>query len=147
MLIIINQQDTSGLFIFKFYCIFPVEFPTNVSCNIEMQSIFLMGSIDVQFIDAMRTLIESVYSYAFQSQFNGSHISKALFDINLRIDQSPNKTFTISDHEVDQTKCFGSDSIYDQKYVQLILTSRLETNSICNLFHGFVTVLYESIKW
>lgn len=147
MLIIIIKQDNSGIYIFNLYRIFPVEFPTNMSCDIEMQTIFLMGSIDVQFIDAMRTLIESVYSFAFHSQFNGSHISKALFDIDLRIDQTPNKTFTVADHEVDQTECFGNDTMYDQKYVQLIPTSRLGTNSICNLFHGFVIVLYESIKW
>lgn len=111
-----------------------------------MQTIFLLGSIDVQFIDAMRTLIGSVYSNAFRSQFNGPQFSKALFDIEMRIDQRQNK-FTIADHEVDQHKRSGNDSMYGQKYVQLISTSKLETNLICSLFGGILVVMNDSIKW
>lgn len=95
-----------------------------------MQTIFLLGSIDVQFIDAMRTLIERIYSNAFRSQFNRLQISKGLFDIEMEIDPRKNKKFPIADHKVNQHKSFGNDG---QKF--------------CSLFHGTVVELYDSLNW
>lgn len=109
-----------------------------------MQTIFLFGSIDVRFVDVMKTLIGSVYLCAFRNQFNGLPISKALSDIGFGIHQRQNQKFTIAGHE--QHKCFVNDFRCGRKNIKLFSTSGLATNSICNLFHEIVVALFDSIK-
>lgn len=93
-------------------------------CKIEMQKMFMIGSVNGQFIDGMKKLVKDLFPFAFNNQFQDPQMTNS---ISFDLDTQANHQQYTEQQKTNQHENYNS---IDFKYISRPSDFRLKSSSM-----------------